>query len=248
MTLVSSCSLRVALAVLGGIHYYLWIRLARDPQWPRAVEHGDLGWFFVAAAVGMPAAAILSRGRNHTACSAARVWPAFIWLGVMFLLVHGGVCCRTRVVCWWRSRGASRATAALTRERRTFIARIVGDGNCGGRVGRQRRRGAFRAAAGGRSQGSRAAGAPAARPPRADDRADHGSARRPDDRPRVRRGHRRPHQRARARHHRDHGRSGRRQRRATCATRSRRWPTCARATASSSLPAITNISRAPKRG
>ena len=55
----------VALSLLGVIHYYLWIRLARDPQWP-APWNTVIGWFFVVAAVGMPAAAIIARGRSHT--------------------------------------------------------------------------------------------------------------------------------------------------------------------------------------
>ena len=75
----------VALALLGGIHYYLWARLARDPQWP-APWGTVFGWFFVLAAVGMPAAAILARGRTHTVGWQIAIWPAYVWLGVMFLL------------------------------------------------------------------------------------------------------------------------------------------------------------------
>src|SRR5262245_6350274 len=75
----------VALGVLGAIHYYLWCRLARDPQWPPP-WNTVLAWFFFLAAVGLPAAVILSRGRSHTVGGQVAIWSAYIWLGVMFLL------------------------------------------------------------------------------------------------------------------------------------------------------------------
>ena len=75
----------VALALLGGIHYYLWARLARDPHWP-APWGTVLTWFFALVAVGMPAAAILSRGRTGTLGGQIAIWSAYVWLGVMFLL------------------------------------------------------------------------------------------------------------------------------------------------------------------
>jgi predicted MPP superfamily phosphohydrolase len=111
----------VAIGLLGGIHYYLWVRLARDPHWP-APWSTLLGWFFVAAAVGLPVAVILSRGRTHTAVGQVAIWSAYIWLGVMFLLF-------TAVL----AADAGRLLAAIARrissnpvvdaERRTFIAR-----------------------------------------------------------------------------------------------------------------------------
>jgi predicted MPP superfamily phosphohydrolase len=113
----------VALGLLGAIHYYLWIRLARDPQWP-APWSTVLAWFFVLAAVGTPAAAILSRGKTHTIPGQVAIWSAYLWLGVMFLLF-------TAVIV----ADAGRLVAAIARrvtanggvdaDRRTFIARVA---------------------------------------------------------------------------------------------------------------------------
>jgi uncharacterized protein len=113
----------VALALLGGIHYYLWLRLARDPQWP-APWSKVLGWFFAAAAVGMPAAAILSRGRTHTLLGQIAIWPSYIWLGVMFLLFTAVLAVdvgRLVVMIARRITG----NGSVDAERRTFIARII---------------------------------------------------------------------------------------------------------------------------
>jgi len=113
----------VALGVLGAIHYYLWIRLARDPQWP-APWNTVIGWFFVIAAVGMPAAAIIARGRSHTVAGQLAVWSAFVWLGVMFLLF-------TAVLVTDAGRGLVAIARRITTEgvvdaqRRTFIARVA---------------------------------------------------------------------------------------------------------------------------
>ena len=113
----------VALALLGGIHYYLWVRLARDPQWPSPWST-VLGWFLIVAAVGMPAAAILSRGRTHTLFGQVAIWSAYVWLGVMFLLftaVFAADAGRLLIGIARRITG----NGAVDAERRTFIARIL---------------------------------------------------------------------------------------------------------------------------
>jgi uncharacterized protein len=113
----------VALALLVGIHYYLWARLARDPQWP-APWGTVLTCFFVAAVVGMPAAAILSRGRTHTLGGQIAIWSAYVWLGVMFLLftaVFATDVGRLLVGIARRITG----NVGVDAERRTFIARMA---------------------------------------------------------------------------------------------------------------------------
>lgn len=76
--------LGVSLAILGGMHWYLWIRLVRDPvlpePWRRAVTVA-----IVVAALGIPVGMIVSRLAGRPI---ARVVPiaAFVWLGVAFLL------------------------------------------------------------------------------------------------------------------------------------------------------------------
>src|SRR3954469_21349618 len=74
----------IAFGLLAAIHYYLWIRLARDPNWP-APWSSVLGWFFAVAVVGMPVAAIMAR-RAHSVIGQIAIWSAYTWLGVMFLL------------------------------------------------------------------------------------------------------------------------------------------------------------------
>src|SRR4249920_2804718 len=113
----------VALGLLGAIHYYLWVRLARDPQWP-APWGTVLAWFFVLAAVGTPAAVILSRGRTHTIAGQIAIWSAYLWMGIFFLLF-------TAVLFTDVGRLAAGVVRRITAnggvdaERRTFIARVA---------------------------------------------------------------------------------------------------------------------------
>jgi predicted MPP superfamily phosphohydrolase len=113
----------VAVALLGGIHYYLWVRLARDPQWPTPWST-VLAWFFVVAAVGMPAAAILSRGRTHTLPGQIAIWSAYIWLGVMFLLFTTVLAVDVGRLLLTIARRIT-GNGSVDAERRTFIARII---------------------------------------------------------------------------------------------------------------------------
>jgi len=113
----------VALGLLGAIHYYLWARLARDPQWP-SPWGSVLGWFLVVMAVGLPAALFFTRGRTHTVGGQVAIWSSYVWMGVMFLLF-------TAVL----TTDAARVVVAIARritqsgpvdaQRRTFIARIT---------------------------------------------------------------------------------------------------------------------------
>ncbi len=113
----------VALALLGGIHYYLWARLARDPQWP-APWGTVLTWFFVLATVGMPAAAILSRGRTHTLGGQVAIWSAYVWLGVMFLLFTAVFATDIGRFLLGIARRIT-SNGGVDAERRTFIARMT---------------------------------------------------------------------------------------------------------------------------
>lgn len=113
----------VALALLGGIHYYLWVRLARDPQWP-APWSTVVAWFFFVAAVGMPAAAILSRGQMHTLPGRIAIWSAYIWLGVMFLLFTAVLAVDVGRLPLTIARRIT-GNGSVDAERRTFIARII---------------------------------------------------------------------------------------------------------------------------
>ena len=77
--------LAVALSLVGGMHYYLWVRLVRDvhfpPHWARALTVA-----IVVLAVAMPATLFAAR-RLPGAAVRPFLWVAFIWMGVGFLLV-----------------------------------------------------------------------------------------------------------------------------------------------------------------
>ena len=76
--------LAVALAILGGMHAYLWLRLVRDTglaePWRRAAT-----WSLVGGALLIPAGILASR-LSGLALSRAVPLAAFVWLGLAFLL------------------------------------------------------------------------------------------------------------------------------------------------------------------
>jgi hypothetical protein len=76
--------LGVVLAVLGGMHGYLWLRLVRDPGLPEPWRR-IATWLLVGAALLVPTGMLASRlaGRHLS-----RILPmvAFTWLGMAFLL------------------------------------------------------------------------------------------------------------------------------------------------------------------
>ena len=77
--------LAVALSLTGGMHYYIWVRLVRDPHLPHAWARA-LTVLIVALAVAMPATVIAARLLPAAVVRPA-IWLAFIWMGVGFLLV-----------------------------------------------------------------------------------------------------------------------------------------------------------------
>jgi predicted MPP superfamily phosphohydrolase len=113
----------VVLALLGAIHYYLWSRLVRDPQWP-APWNSVLAWFLVFAAVGVPAAMFVTRGRTGSVAGHVAIWAAYIWMGVMFLLFTA-VLASDVVRAFVAVARRISAHGVVDAERRTFIARIA---------------------------------------------------------------------------------------------------------------------------
>lgn len=74
----------IVLGVLLGLHYYLWVRLVRDPRWPAA--WGTVGAvILLLITLSIPVTFILIRRSSGAAKLMA--WPVFIWIGLMFLLV-----------------------------------------------------------------------------------------------------------------------------------------------------------------
>jgi len=110
----------VAFSLLGGIHYYLWRRLVRDPAWrpPWQLVGGVL--------VGLLAASIvlsLILGRGAGDVRKLLAWPGYVWLGVMFLfLVALAALDLLRLAALLARRAAG--AAALAQDRRLFLAQI----------------------------------------------------------------------------------------------------------------------------
>ena len=77
--------LAVALSLVGGMHYYLWLRLVRDPQLPQ-IWARVLTISIVSLGIAMPAALLAARLLPGSVIRPL-IWLAFIWMGVGFLLV-----------------------------------------------------------------------------------------------------------------------------------------------------------------
>ena len=77
--------LAVALTLVGGMHYYIWVRFVRDLHLPHPWVR-ILTVAIIAAAIAMPATLFAVRLLPSGAVRPA-IWIAFIWMGVAFLLV-----------------------------------------------------------------------------------------------------------------------------------------------------------------
>src|SRR5215470_4549690 len=87
----------VAVLLLGGMHYYVWARLVRDPQLPPQVARLATA-LVTTLGVTLPATLILSRSRG---APRAMVWIAFLWMGVVFLLfAFLGLADAGRLLAW----------------------------------------------------------------------------------------------------------------------------------------------------
>lgn len=117
----------VALGLLGGIHYYLWARLIRDPRisapWGTVASS-----LLLLLAASIPATLILGRGRPGI--RQALSWPAYVWMGVMFLFFVALLStdlARSVMALGRRVIGAVDQNPGLP-GRRTFVARSVASG------------------------------------------------------------------------------------------------------------------------
>src|SRR6266404_2894498 len=112
----------VLIGIIGGLHYYLWARLVRDTRLPAPWNAIALG-ALLALGAAIPTAMFL--GRIYPALRKFLVWPAYIWIGVMFLmfvsLLGGDI---LRILRWSGTKLVG--GDAVDAERRTLIARIVG--------------------------------------------------------------------------------------------------------------------------
>jgi predicted MPP superfamily phosphohydrolase len=111
----------VVLTIIVGIHYFLWIRLARDTQlpapWPTLA-----GLALALLALSMPLAMLL--GRTWPAVGRVLAWPAFVWMGLMFLLLVALASIDLLQVLAWVVR-RSLSDPPLDPARRTAMARLA---------------------------------------------------------------------------------------------------------------------------
>lgn len=114
----------IVLGVLLGLHYYLWVRLVRDPRWP--APWGTVGTIILLLiTLSIPVTFILIR--RSSGAGRLMAWPVFIWIGLMFLLVvtlAGGDL--ARVVLALARRLVHRP--AVDPERRALFARWIAGG------------------------------------------------------------------------------------------------------------------------
>ena len=109
----------VALLILAGMHYYVWVRLVRDPQLPSGVAR--LSTVALATmAVLLPLTLILSRLRD---APRVLVWISFLWMGIVFLLFAFLAIGDAGRAVGWAARKLSSAAAPVDPERRIFLAR-----------------------------------------------------------------------------------------------------------------------------
>jgi predicted MPP superfamily phosphohydrolase len=114
----------VALLLLGGMHYYVWARLVRDPQLPPAAARLATA-LLVTMALVLPATLVLSRTRG---APRAMVWVAFLWMGVAFLLfAFLGLADAGRAVAWV-ARKLRSPDAPADPDRRVLLARALAVG------------------------------------------------------------------------------------------------------------------------
>jgi predicted MPP superfamily phosphohydrolase len=76
--------LGIVLSIVFGVHYFLWVRLARDPAWPAPTAR-VIGWALAVLGATIPLGIIASRSLPR-ATAAPFAWVAYVWMGVMFVL------------------------------------------------------------------------------------------------------------------------------------------------------------------
>jgi predicted MPP superfamily phosphohydrolase len=114
----------VALLLLGGMHYYVWARLVRDPQLPSGAARLASSLIATMALV-LPATLVLSRTRG---APRPMVWAAFLWMGVVFLLsAFLGIADAGRALAW-AARKLALPEAPADPARRLILSRALAVG------------------------------------------------------------------------------------------------------------------------
>ncbi|HEY0710335.1 MAG TPA: metallophosphoesterase [Polyangia bacterium] len=113
----------IVLGIVGGVHFYFWVRLVRDTRLPPPYRPWLTGVILVLAAC-LPLPLLIAR-RLEPATARYLAWPAYLWMGFMFflfvLLLAGDL---IRSGAWVTARLAD--PEGLSPARRTFLARLLG--------------------------------------------------------------------------------------------------------------------------
>ncbi len=116
--------LAIALTLIGGMHYYVWARLVRDPHLPPLAAR-IATVLIVALGVSMPLAMIAARFFHATVRPA--LWVVFVWMGMGFLFVAFlGLADAGRFVGTLVQR--LRSPLPIDPEKRVFLARTLAAG------------------------------------------------------------------------------------------------------------------------
>lgn len=119
----------VATVVSCGLHYYLWRRLVHDTEL-RSPWRGLVSALIALLGACIPLTFVLMR-TVEPAISRYLAWPAYVWMGLMFLLFMGLLAVDVaRLLGWGARRGVAAARGhdepGLDAERRAFMARVAG--------------------------------------------------------------------------------------------------------------------------
>ncbi|MFJ6842848.1 metallophosphoesterase [Streptomyces griseoluteus] len=108
MVIVFALVALAVLALVAGLHRYVWCRLIRDTTRPRGPARRAGTVLFVAAPVLMIAALVAERSGAPFWLQQALAWPGFLWMALALYLLLATVA--TEPVRVWASRRARRAT------------------------------------------------------------------------------------------------------------------------------------------
>ena len=113
----------VVLGILGGLHVFIWLRLVRDTQLPPPWNALALATMLL---LGLAIPASLFYGRNHPELRRVLGWPAYIWLGMVFLMFL--TLLGTDIIrgCYRLFAHLTGAGDAIDPARRTWLARVFG--------------------------------------------------------------------------------------------------------------------------
>jgi len=122
--------LGTALVVFGGMHYYLWLRLARDTGLSELLQR-TVGCALALAALAVPLSMVLAR-RMPFRSARALLAVVFTWMGGAFLLFIAFLATDLARLFWasaqWAMALIGGATAPADPSRRAFVARALAGG------------------------------------------------------------------------------------------------------------------------